>query len=159
MRSDNNLNKKKLRDSVFKTLVHVTFLAIIFLIIPTILSYRISVLYPEIMENKNVKMYASSWMLGILIVMWSYAYHTSLKGSYLRLIAGITQSIIMIYWMWVVLGNGYAIFHYRGVVVEVFYFPILLIFIALSVFKISTTLLQFISYRSELLEAKSCTQS
>lgn len=104
------------------------------------------------MESKNIKMYTSSWILGILIVIWSYFYHRSLRGSYLRLAASTVQSLLMIYWMWGVLGGGHAIFFYKEVCIEAFYPILFIIFVSLSVAKIFISFLQFLSYREMYLK-------
>ncbi len=147
------MNGEELRDSLPKTLLYILSIAIIFIALPTVIVYRVSYLYPEIMESENIKIYSSSWIIGTLIILWSYLYHRAYRGSYYRLTFATINSLLIIYWMWGVLGSGYANFFYKDVQIEIFY-PILFItIIAISAARIVVSFLQFLGYRKDYLEA------
>ena len=148
------MNLEELRDSIPKTLLYIIFIALVFVVLPTVIAYRLSHLYPEIMESENLKVYSSSWMAGSLIVAWSYLYHRTYRGSYYRLMFGSINSLLIVYWMWGVLGSGYANFVYKGVDVEIFYPVLFITIIVLAFARIGVSLLQFFVYRKDYLSAK-----
>ena len=148
------MNLEELRDSIPKTLLYIIFIALVFVVLPTVITYRLSYLYPEIMESENLKVYSSSWIIGSLIIVWSYLYHRSYRGSYYRLMFATVNALLTIYWMWGVLGRGYANLVYKDVRIEIFYPVLFTTIIILACVRIGISILQFIGYRKDYLTAK-----